>query len=649
MNNPQKVLMALAMALMMAWPALSAAQDDADNPKSAPETQEDAAEYPYGLSEYEWLLVKKMMDRHGLQTITRKEAVGKTIEAIIVEPEDVFTPEDIVPDFLNIFHVTSQKYIVRREVLMDEGDTYDQELAWQSERNLRGPPVLAVALVLPMQGSAPDTVKLLVVTKDIWSLRTNTQFQFVGGSLDFLAISLSENNIAGTHKFVALTSLLRPETLRLGQTYLDPRLFGTRLRLSESFSVPFNRDSGEPEGFTAQISIGKPLFSLRTPWAWDLDLTAHSTIGRSFVGGQVRELVFPDPSPPPINHPALIDALGADPSDRLLGATGSPQIRGADGGVRQVTMPFIWRERFLEVEASMTRSFGREIKQNLTWGYELGVRRYSFGQDDAQRDSFTQAQVAAFEDALLPRSERFGGVFVSYRVFEPDFVQLRNFETLALAEDFRFGPSLTLGASHSDPLLGSQFRFQRLSASFAQRWLLGDRDNNPSRNGDVAIISASAGTRVQDGEFQDNSVSGGARNYSPVFLGGRLVTRAGFVVRFNDQSNSQSAIGGDGGLRGFASDQFLARSVVTSNVEWRTMPWDLWTIHFSGALFYDMAWLSTEERFKDLSFFHGTGLGVRFMNPFSNRVVFRIDWGVPLNGPTPGFPGRFALNFEQAF
>lgn len=622
-------------ALWCAWsPTMAWAQDKAPT-------------HPYGLSDYEWRLVKDKMDKHGLTPLPKEAARGRVIEAVIVETEDVFTPDDPFPDILNILHITSRPFVIRREVLLKEGEPYVPETASQSERNLRGPVILSVALVLPMKGSAPDKVKLLVVTRDVWSLRAGYDFQFVAGNLDFLSVSFSENNIAGRHKFASINTLLRPATFRIGQTYADPRVWGTRLSFAETFSVPFNRETGEPEGFSAAMSFGQPLFSLRTRWSWDLDLSASTSIGRSFAGGQLRTLTVADPpQAPALDFAGTADALNQSAADLILGASGRPSERFAFPPTASVEMPFVFRQRFLELELTTTRSFGYETKQNVTLGYELGVQRFAFGESDAQRDSFTPAQVAAFENNLLPRSERFGAIFASYRLFTPDFVQLRNFETLALPEDFRFGPTFSLSVGHADPLLGSQFRFDTLAVSTSYRWLFGDRQSNPSRHADVFSIGASANTRIQNGEAQDNDLGAAVRNYSPTFFGGRLVTRAGFLIRFNDQSNSLAAVGGDGGLRGYVSGQFLVRSSITANVEWRTLPLELFSFQFGAVAFYDMAWLSEEQRLRDLFFRHSTGLGIRALSPYTDRIVFRFDYGVPL---TEGLPGRLTVSFEQAF
>jgi hypothetical protein len=590
----------LALALLPLWAGLAAAQERA----------QEAA--PFGLSDFEWRMTQRAMARHALRPLaTPDEAEGRVVEAIYIDTEDPLTPEDPWPDWGNLFHVTSRPEVIQRELLFAQGDRWQSALAQESARNLRarGPLVLSVALVLPMEGSSPDKVKVLVVTKDIWSLRTNTNFLFVGGTLNFLALSLSENNIAGRHKLGALTSLLEQDTLTLGEYYSDPRVWGSRVSLEESAAIILSRETGRPEGFTAGVTVGQPLYALRTPWGWSLGATGLRLIERRFEQDQLLMLSNPD--------------------------TGE-------------SVPFVYRAQRWSASAAVTRSYGLRYKSNLTLGYLFTDGRFDFAASDAEAARFTQQTRDAFAANFLPRSELISQVSLSYEFFEADFEPLRNVESFALPEDFRFGPSLTLRAGHADPLLGSDARFESLSASALYRLALTGRERL-DREGDIVSVSLSAETRLQGGEALDNEWILSLRNYSPVFWGGRLVWRGVWVRRTDDRSNRISALGGDAGLRGYESGVFLARSYGRSNLEWRTLPLELWTFQLGLVAFYDAAGFDPEGTDIFQGTRHAVGLGGRWLNPASNRVVLRFDWGFPLGAPEGTLPGSFAFGFEQAF
>jgi hypothetical protein len=589
--------------------------------EQAPQAVE-APSNPWGLSDFEWRLTQRAMKARGLTPMTYEEARGKRVEAIHIATEEPLTPEDPWPDWGNAFHVTSQEFVIRREILFQEGEPFDPSLAAESARNLRGPIVLTVALVLPMRGATPDGVQVLVVTKDVWSLRTNTDFLFVGDTLNYFYLSLTENNLLGLHKQTGLTSLLEQDTLTLGAFYADPRLLGSRLTTGQSASVVFNRDSGVAEGFYVGGSLAQPLFSLRTPLAWSLGASASRAISRSFQG------------------------------DALLGLS--------DPGTGEV-LPLVYRASAWQVSGSVTRSFGVQQKRNATLGYRLSQQEARFGEDDADRASYDPEAVAWLEGRILPRSERVSQLFVRYQFFKADFLALRDVESFALPEDLRLGPFLEIGVGHAEPLLGSDARFESFDASWAWRGEV-PFGENPSRASDLVSVGLGYSSRIQDGDLLDNEASASLKNHSPVFLGGRLVWRLLLTHRWNLRG-APSGLGGNAGLRGFDSAAFLARSYLRSNVEWRTLPTELWTFHLGAVAFYDAASLSEAGDWSDRTQAQSVGLGLRLLNPASNRIVTRVDWGFPVESPdcpppalqaTPCveygfFPGNFSFGFEQAF
>src|SRR5204863_6955359 len=98
------------------------------------------------------------------------------------------------PNFLNVFHYTTRPYVIRREVLLKVGQPFALAAADETERNLRGKAQFTVALVVPLKGSTPDSVRLLVVTKDVLSLRLNWDPRLYNGKLYYLGLAPSEMN-----------------------------------------------------------------------------------------------------------------------------------------------------------------------------------------------------------------------------------------------------------------------------------------------------------------------------------------------------------------------------------------------------------------------------------------------------------------------
>ena len=128
-------------------------------------------------------------------------------------------------------------------------------------------------LCVPIQGSAPGRVKLLVITKDVWSLRLNSDYLIQGGKLLKLTIQPNEENFLGTHQSALLTFVLDPGRFTLGGRYSIPRVAGSRIQATIDGNVLLNRVTGKPEGSYGTFVYGQPLYSTRATWACESKLS----------------------------------------------------------------------------------------------------------------------------------------------------------------------------------------------------------------------------------------------------------------------------------------------------------------------------------------------------------------------------------------
>ena len=102
------------------------------------------------------------------------------------------------------------------ELLLEPGSPYRTLLAQETARNLRGLIQLSIVLVVPTQGRRPGTVRVLVITKDVWSLRVNWALQVINSSITSLVLNPSEENLFGSHAIVGALFVLDPATYSLG-------------------------------------------------------------------------------------------------------------------------------------------------------------------------------------------------------------------------------------------------------------------------------------------------------------------------------------------------------------------------------------------------------------------------------------------------
>ena len=276
---------------------------------------------------------------------------GKTIGKIHVVNQDVFSKRDWYFQLFNIFHWTTRSYILERELLLRPGQLYDQALVEESTRNLQSPagiivggktvgqPELSsVVVLLPVASAIPGQVDLLLVTRDVWSLRFNTNFEYQANALTLFETSLSENNLFGWRKYLSLGFSFDQGKYYYGPTYQDPNIRGTRLTLYARALFYNSRATGEYEGNSQIAAVRYPLYSLASKWGAGVDVTHVSNVARVFQGNSLR----------------LVDLAGTPEIERL---------------------PYEYGRRVVVVDANAVRSFrSAAVIQRATVGY-LADRR----------------------------------------------------------------------------------------------------------------------------------------------------------------------------------------------------------------------------------------------------------------------------------
>ena len=352
-------------------------------------------------SPYERETIKEVLAARGAALDESPE--GKTIEAIDVVPLNVVEQRDPVPNFVNAFHVTSLPYVIRREVLLEEGQRYRQDLADETARNLRNIPQFSLVLVFAMRGSTDDRVRLVIVTKDVWSLKVSMGFRIAPRGFEYLLVQPSEENLFGTHHSVFGQALIQPETVALGAKYQIPRVGGSRILLRAEGNVVLNRETGKPEGSFGGFTYGQPLYSTRANWSYLAQLNWRYEIDRRYVGGRL----------------AHFDAKATDVDDKI---------------------PFRYRADVIGGSYAVTRSFGIRAKHDFSVGIEATRRVYREG----DLSEFDPVAARAYVDFALPRSDTRIGPFAQIHAYSTRFMRVLDFNTLGLQEDVRLGHDLYL-------------------------------------------------------------------------------------------------------------------------------------------------------------------------------------------------------------
>ena len=564
-------------------------------------------------SEYEQETLDLVLERRGA-TLEPRPA-GKRIVAIDVEVLDVIEDRDPAPNFLNWFHANSRDYVIRRELLFRRGERYDPSLAQESERNIRAIRQESLVIIAPLASSEPDTVRVLVIAKDIWSLRLNSDYRFQGGALEYLMLQPSEENLFGTHRRVIAQFVYEPDTLAFGGKAYEPRLAGSRHLAALDGNVIVNHTTGDIEGSFGDFQYGLPLYSTRQKWSWGAVASWHHEVSRRFIG----------------TTQATFDR---DPDDEVI-----------DG------IPYEWNSEVIAGRVSATRSYGLDVKNDVTFGAE--AQRGVFRAPDLS--AYDPAAAAAFVDSELPVSDTRNGPFVQYHLYLNDFASLLDVETMSLQESYVLGPELYLRFYPVAEVFGSTRNFFGYRATLAYTQKVGDGLGRAYVSG--TLEAEPTGETIYDSLFQT-----GLRFASPRFVVGRLIYDGTLAYRGHNFSNGFVTLGGDGRLRGYPSGLFIGDNLLGSNVEFRSRAFSLWTVQVGGALFYDVA--DAFDELGQLRMKQGAGFGLRVLFPQLGRTVMRVDWGFALTEnrclradqslacnpglPTSPFDGLI-LTFRQAF
>jgi hypothetical protein len=542
---------------------------------------------------------------------------GKVVERIDVAALPPFEQRDLLPPWLNVFHATTRESVVRHEVLLHEGSLYEQALVDDSIRNLRrlpGVPQLSAVLVVAARGSTPDRVILLVITKDVWSLRLNWSLVADSGGLDQLAFQPSETNFLGTHQIVSGTFILEPSAYTLGLGYFVPRLQDSRVTVSARADVMVNRGTGSPEGTYGQLVAGQPLFSGRTEWAWDAVVGWQDVVTRRYVNAQLSEYVDPSCS----------------------GSVSPPPAA--------CSMPFQFRSRVYTTTYELTRSFGWDVNHDFTLAATLSRAVYRIA-PPATTDAQTAADFVAQD---VPVSDTRVGPSLQYHSYRMRFVRVVDFDTLALQEDYRLGHDVVLRVYPSFRALGSSRDVVGLYGAAQYTWAVRDGLFRVAFQS-TTEPQVSPGNRIADASLQP-----AAHLVSPTVAGlGRIVLDGTFLYRWRNYLNQVTYLGGDDRARGFPTNFFVGANVLAYNVEARSRPVQLLSCELAGIAFYDVGDAYTAAaRFQP---YQSVGVGVRALFPWLDRTVFRADIGFPVTRPLdpstgiPIPPYSFLISFGQAF
>lgn len=521
------------------------------------------------------------------------DAEGKIIESVETVRLDPIEARDPAPLALNAVHTTTKDDVVRHEVLLEVGDRYRAVLADESARNIRRFAKVSVVACVALRGRDADHVRLVVLTKDVWSLIADVDFHFTRGGAEYLMFELEETNVAGRQFELSTRSIVQPESVSFGGAHVAPRFAGRFLTVTAEANVIVNRRGGQVEGSFGHATVERPLFSSRAPWSWETGMGWHDEVARRYTNAQVARF----------------------------------------GG-----LPFLWRSRRIEQRASVTRSYGWARKNDVT----VGALAYRDSYRIPNAAEYDQADVDAFTRAVLPVGETRVTPFAQWRSYGSDFTRIVDYETLGLQEDYRLGYDVVLRAYPVVKWLGSSRDLVGARAAAMYTAALGDG---------LARLLIDTTTEAEATRIADASVSADLRIVTPRTPIGRLVFDAAGTNRWRNYLNRTSQLGGEDRLRGWPTRYFVGKNVFSMNAELRSRPLEIFALQLGAAAFYDVG-RAFDESFAAVRPAQSAGVGFRIVMPQVDRQVIRGDFGFPIapGGLPPDVaPMSFFISYHQAF
>ncbi len=531
------------------------------------------------------------------------DAVPLTIGEIEIRTNDIFSPDEVqntngglrfMRHAMNTVHFNTRHHVIQRELLFHTGDPLDPERLAETERNLRDLGFLNHISVVPADTTADGRVKVIVSTREAWTLRTSVSYSLASGGDQRWGVSASDGNFLG-YGVTAGAGIGADENSSFWHLwYRQRRLFKAGFWLGLDYSE-------REDGHVRRLILNRPFYALDDSWGSEFRVWDQAFDQRFYLSNAGPAGV--DPTEPRRLY-ALLAYREQGVEARLrwrTSAVGAGRIWRLGGGVDVVEREF--REELTQVELSDGRP------ADLTWlaepgqpyAREQGIEARPFIWLHSQGRRWTKTrfvlQYGAIEDVSL------------------DW-------TL----DLKTGPlggAVGSTAGYGDP--------RWFGEMFFRRWIPAGRN--------FIVAQASAGGVAGNSRVRTYRYDGLAG-----WIGQAGAERSPWLTRiFLEYAQGQNLLGSralvlglDRGLRTLDFDGMAGDHLVRWNVEQgKASPWEVAGLVRVGlAAFYSggSAWWGDEDRATS-SLRHEAGFGLRFGPTRSaTSQIARIDLAWDLNG-----------------
>lgn len=517
------------------------------------------------------------------------------INNVYIVNRPISEKDEFIPEFVNFFHWTTEKHVIRSELLFRRDETVKNEKIHESARNLRSLYALKEVDIYLLPSENDEGHDAVVMTRD--QLSSNVRWGASGsGDYRSLHIEGGDSNLFGRLYSVNVAydavNFVNSGTIRLAQ----PRIAGSAWGISLFHSRQFVQEQNNRE--SSGMVLRKPFRTLSDKHYFKLTLSESEGMNYDFNGGDV-----------------------AFARDRETGRV----------------VPLITYSRTFRREFEYRHAIGRLERFEFGAGMGEIYRKYDPVPYD-QQYQIKPEEVIEVSDSFRNRfldaddNARFVSGTFSYKNIE--YLKRRNYQAYFYTEDLQRGFIITNKARLAHPA------FQRPD-HYIQNTLLTSYiyDRDDIRN----VVSGSRSVRYYFNREQPwrNDMTEAENRFYWFRDYGTWAMRTHFAIGHHLEKSFRFDAGGEY-LRGYPLGLDLGSRAWLVSTEYRTPPWRFIYFAIAGVVFFDVGQVSenTDEPYRALA---SPGIGLRFNLVEFDRNIFRLDYGFPLEGESSGPSLNFGL------
>lgn len=507
----------------------------------------------------------------------------RVIGSITIKVGEVFNENDVGSFYrtANSLKINTREVVIRRELVIKEGDDFSELAVRESERNLRTLPFLRSAFITTKEKNG--IVDVTVEVQDAWTFLPQINFSAGSGATNRSFI-LSESNVAGFGKRLELGYADEDGRSRTQGIFEDLRFFGGRNRL---FGAYLDRDDGQ----IAHFEFGRPFRTLLDDSSWGVSISDEDTIGRLFQNGNER---------------------------------------------------YIFRQQHHDLELRYTFAVGKpnETLWRYTVGYDYIDANFSQANQGDYNDLGLDPAVVSNDPSMLPDNRRYSGPMLGVQMIEGDFIARNYIDRFDRVVDYNLGNEGALSVTMASEALGSRNNAFIFSGQRSRGWRIGE---DAFARGEIGLSSRLEDNGLENSLYRTEAKA--YKVLGPKYIGRRFIGKhtlaANLVLEYGDylDRDRELLVGADNALRGYDAKTFTGNKRWSLNLEDRVHLYEdlLKLISVGLAAFVDvggatrepLGQLFTGDMYGDV----GVGFRIAFPRSTGGRVL-RLDVAVPFrDGP----------------